>query len=318
MQDRVRFGPLVGIVAGRRFGGEGKPGPDAPGRWPTVVVGPVPGERRPASVPASGVDRPLGRDIGIEEAQLLALVEERGPPQGQEQHRGRPGPELTPALGNRRRFASGEGGGVVARPVPGVVVVGQHPGRPGVTGLQGSDGGGDAPAPVGLPPRREQRREVEGQMEFVSPAVIGRHLLGGQQEDLADDDPVPGVAVEEPADVPQSRWVTGTSLRAEWGMPAISGGSSGSRGSLPMQWMTSARIPSTPRSSQNRRTSCIASTTPGSSQLRSGWADSNRWRYHWLDASSNVQAGADRSKEATQLLGGDPSEGGSRQTYQLR
>ncbi len=51
----------------------------------------------------------------------------------------------------------------------------------------------------------------------------------------------------------------------------------------------------------------MASTTAGSSQLRSGWADSNRCRYHWPDAWSKVQAGAERSKAATQLLGGAPS-----------
>ena len=40
-------------------------------------------------------------------------------------------------------------------------------------------------------------------------------------------------------------------------------GMSGSAGSLPMRCTTSARKPSTPRSSQKRSTSCIASTTSG-------------------------------------------------------
>ena len=62
----------------------------------------------------------------------------------------------------------------------------------------------------------------------------------------------------------------------------------------------------------------MADTTSGWSQLRSGWADSNRWRYHWPVASSKVQVGAERSKAATQLLGGRPSGRGSRHTYQLR
>ena len=62
----------------------------------------------------------------------------------------------------------------------------------------------------------------------------------------------------------------------------------------------------------------MAASTAGSSQLRSGWADSNRWRYHWPVGSWNVQAGAVRSKAATQLLGGDPSGAGSRHTYQSR
>ena len=113
-------------------------------------------------------------------------------------------------------------------------------------------------------------------------------------------------------------WVTGTSLSALWGMPATSGGSSGRSGSLPMQWMTSARTPSTPRSSQKRSTSCMASSTAGWSQLRSGWPGSKRCRYHWPDAASRVQAGAVRSKDDTQLLGGAPSGVASRHTYQSR
>ncbi len=62
----------------------------------------------------------------------------------------------------------------------------------------------------------------------------------------------------------------------------------------------------------------MAATTAGSSQLRSGCADSNRWRYHCPDGGSNVHAGADRSKADTQLLGGEPSGGPSRHTYQFR
>ena len=61
---------------------------------------------------------------------------------------------------------------------------------------------------------------------------------------------------------------------------ASSSGRSGSASSFPIRWMTSARKPSTPRSSQKRRTSCIASTTSGLAQSRSGCSARNRWRYH--------------------------------------
>ena len=49
---------------------------------------------------------------------------------------------------------------------------------------------------------------------------------------------------------------------------------------LTMPWATSMRKPSTPRSSQNRSTSSNSARTSGLSQLRSGWAGSNRCRYH--------------------------------------
>ena len=80
-------------------------------------------------------------------------------------------------------------------------------------------------------------------------------------------------------------------------------GMSGSAGSLPMRWTTSARKPSTPRSSQKRSTSCIASTTSGLSQLRSGCWGRKGCRYHCSVASSHVHAGPP-PKAAGQLLGG--------------
>ena len=80
-------------------------------------------------------------------------------------------------------------------------------------------------------------------------------------------------------------------------------GMSGSAGSLPMRCTTSARKPSTPRSSQKRSTSCIASTTSGLSQLRSGCWGRKVCRYHCSVASSQVHAGPP-PKAAGQLLGG--------------
>ena len=82
-----------------------------------------------------------------------------------------------------------------------------------------------------------------------------------------------------------------------------------------MQWTTSMRKPSTPRSSQKRSTPCMASTTSGFDQLRSGCCGRNRWRYHCPVASSSVQAGP--PKAARQLFGGAPSRS-SRQWYQSR
>jgi hypothetical protein len=47
-----------------------------------------------------------------------------------------------------------------------------------------------------------------------------------------------------------------------------------------MPWATSTRNPSTPRSSQKRRTDSNSSPTSGFSQSKSGWDLSNRCRYH--------------------------------------
>ena len=80
-------------------------------------------------------------------------------------------------------------------------------------------------------------------------------------------------------------------------------GMSGSAGSLPMRCTTSTRKPSTPRSSQKRSTSCIAATTSGLSQLRSGCWGRKVCRYHCSVASSHVHAGPP-PKAAGQLLGG--------------
>ena len=59
-----------------------------------------------------------------------------------------------------------------------------------------------------------------------------------------------------------------------------------------------------PRSSQKRMTSCIASTTSGLSQLRSGCSGRNWCRYHCSVPASHVQAGPPSMKAPRQLLGG--------------
>ncbi len=75
-------------------------------------------------------------------------------------------------------------------------------------------------------------------------------------------------------------WVLACSLKAQCGIPAHGGASSGKSGSRPMAWTTSMRNPSTPRSSQKRMTPCMASTTSGLSQFRSGCWGRNWCRYH--------------------------------------
>ena len=73
----------------------------------------------------------------------------------------------------------------------------------------------------------------------------------------------------------------GSSWSTQRGMPARSGRRRrAARGPCRCRWMTSKRKPSTPRSSQKRRTSWMPSTTSGFSQSRSGCSGRNRWRYH--------------------------------------
>ena len=76
---------------------------------------------------------------------------------------------------------------------------------------------------------------------------------------------------------------------------------SGSPGALTMPCATSTRKPSTPRSSQNRRTSSNSAWTCGFSQSRSGCRESNRWRYH-CPSGTRVQAAP--PKIDSQLFGG--------------
>ena len=77
------------------------------------------------------------------------------------------------------------------------------------------------------------------------------------------------------------------------------------------------RKPSTPRSSQNRRVSSIASTTSGLRQLRSGCSLRKLWRYHCWRVSSHVHAGPP-VKAATQLFGGFVGSSGSGSLHQYQ
>ena len=85
-----------------------------------------------------------------------------------------------------------------------------------------------------------------------------------------------------------------------------------------MREIASRRSPSTPRSNQKRSTSCIAASTSGLSQLRSGCSARNECRYHWPVASSKVHAGPAALNTDSQSLGGPPSGAPSRHTYQSR
>ena len=73
-----------------------------------------------------------------------------------------------------------------------------------------------------------------------------------------------------------------------------------------MPCATSMRKPSTPRSSQNRRTSSNSARTSGCSQSRSGWRESNRCRYHspGVPSGSVVRVHAGPPKIDCQLFGG--------------
>ena len=75
-------------------------------------------------------------------------------------------------------------------------------------------------------------------------------------------------------------------------------GRSGRPSGFAMRCTTSIRNPSTPRSSQNRRVSSIASRTSSFDQSRSGWFGVNRWRYH---AAGGVVPGPGGSRRERRL-----------------
>ncbi len=102
------------------------------------------------------------------------------------------------------------------------------------------------------------------------------------------------------------------------GMPTMASGTSWGCGSLPMALMTSMRNPSTPRSSQNRRTSCWASSTSGLAQFRSGCSGRKRWSQYWPVVSSSVHADPPSVNDAVQFVGGPPPGAASAQMNQSR
>ena len=123
-------------------------------RGPAAAGGVVPRDRGPAPVPAARVDHPVALHHRVGEAQLLALVQERGSPLGEQQHRRGAGPGL----------------GAVAGAMPWHVVVRQHPARPSVDRVVQVDRARHLVAPHRGIPRRVQRRDVERQVQLVAVA----------------------------------------------------------------------------------------------------------------------------------------------------
>ena len=172
------------------------------------------------------------------------------PAQAEQQHRRGPGHGLAAAA---------------AGAVAGVVVVRQDPRRPPAVGSRRR-------RRRSRPMRRRHRpaspqaacsgREVEGEVQAVGADVGGRPLGDRARRRGTPRRPSSGRRRSSSSTRPDARaaasWVRGSSWSDAVGDAGDHlGGSSGSAGSLPMQWMTSARKPSTPRSSQNRSTSCM-------------------------------------------------------------
>ena len=161
-----------------------------------LVGGPRDG--RTTAVAAARVDGAVGRHVGVEQAELLALVQERRAAHREQQHGRGPGARLG---------AGGVGGLVrptaVARAVPGHVVVGQHPGGPAAAGRQRLLGAGQVVAPDARVPRGVHRQEVEREVQLVAVAVVRGHAIDVEQVHLADHHALAGVAVEQGADAAQ-------------------------------------------------------------------------------------------------------------------
>ena len=145
--------------------------------WPGPRVQGI-GARQPSRPPGSTTRS--GRDHRVLETELLAHVEEGRAAQREQQHR----------RGARARLAA------VAGAVALLVVVREHPGGPGVDRIEHCEVARCTRARRGLP-GREERREVEAQVQLVSAPVVGRDPLGVEQEDLAHHRAITRVAVEQ-------------------------------------------------------------------------------------------------------------------------
>ncbi len=147
-----------------------------------------PGDRRAAAVPPPGVEDGLAPDDGVLEAELLAGVQEDRPAHGEREDGGRPRPA------HRAAVAAAVAAGVVAR---------EHPGRHDPPGAEVLLDLGD-PAPEGGGGKaRVHGREVEGELQLVALAVVGRHLGGVEEEDLAEEERGPGRPVGVAAEAAQ-------------------------------------------------------------------------------------------------------------------
>ena len=168
-QARAGRGTGAGSSPGRRAAaaalrtsGSGGNGSQVSAARPAVRAAPAstgsaPGSRRGGR--RDGSTWRSGGTIGVLEAELLAGVEERRAPQGEQQHRRGAGDALVAAVA-----------GAVAR----VVVVREHPGGPVAGVVEHLGRGADVAGPAGGPPAAEQRREVERQVQLVVVAVVRR------------------------------------------------------------------------------------------------------------------------------------------------
>ncbi|GAA2230808.1 hypothetical protein GCM10010232_16490 [Streptomyces amakusaensis] len=210
-------------TGGAVLGRHGQSGPPPGLRQPGL--GPVPGEavRRGRTGPGQGdpaavaarvgaagaeVDRvaePFRRNVlDLRQAQLLALVEADRP--GQRQHEQGGGPGAAGAQGEVGGDAAGPGGeveGGVGPAVPGDgtghIVIAQYPGRGGVDGRVGVEGGLDPAAQRPGRPRTAQEVEVEGPVQDAGTQIAGEPVGLVGQPDLAGQDPGVGVGVGDGA-----------------------------------------------------------------------------------------------------------------------
>ena len=165
--------------------------PREPGRYgPAVPRARVPWDRRAAAVPAAGIDGTVGRDGGVLQPELLALVEERRPAQRQQEDRGRTRRGLRPE----------------ARPVSRHVVVGEDPRRPRADRIEPRGDVRDALAPRGGVPGSEDRRgQLEDEVQLVIVAVVPGVRAREQQPHLAHQHAVARIGVDDPAERAQDR-----------------------------------------------------------------------------------------------------------------
>ena len=259
----------------------------APARRPTAA----PRDRRALGVAPVDVDDAVGRDLRVGQPELLALVDERRAAQRVQHQRDRPRARRGPRPSWSKRVAT-RGLSWLER---------NHAGHAALGGqrLEVVDRGAE-----GLRvPRQVAEDEVVRQVQLVARCEVGDDPVQVLQRDLADEHAVV-VLVDDAR-----------------GSRAGGRGSSPSprRGAAPRRcgraaagpWrscaIASSRKPSTPRSSQKRSTSCIAASTSGLSQLRSGCSGMNECRYYWPVRSSSVHARADGLERRRQSFGGPPS-----------
>ena len=143
----------------------------------------LPGKRRPASVPAAGIDAARVGHHRILQPELVALVDEGRSALGEQEDGRRAGGILA----------------AQARTDAADVVVGERPRGPGARRQLLRDAFDDVP-PRGPRPRRVQRQEVEHHVELVAVPVEARDRREVAEVHLPDHRPLTRVGVHEPAE----------------------------------------------------------------------------------------------------------------------